>query len=84
MNINRIVVDARLEGTTTLDISLRLRRWPSGPQTLKGPYPRDANTPYNRVRAQGREAGLVIESSGVDDEWRLGTIRLDISEGPRR
>lgn len=80
MNINRIVIDADIDSPTSLSLTLQARRWPNGTLVEKGPYACTSSTKYNRVRAQGRQVGLKIESTGDADRWRLGTIRMDISK----
>lgn len=82
INISKVVFDATCEGD--MDVELRLQRWPNGPLTTKGPFVQSSAVEYTGVRAQGRQAGFLWRSFGSDDYWRLGDIRYDISQGPRR
>lgn len=83
LNMRRVVMDARID-SGTLAVTLKFRRWPQGPLVTKGPYTFSGGTQYIDVRGQGRQVGALIQSAGATDDWRLGEIRLDISEGPLR
>jgi len=83
LNMRRIVLDARID-SGTLAVTLKLRRWPQAPLVTRGPYTFSGGTQYIDVRGQGRQVGQLIQSTGATDDWRLGEIRLDISEGPLR
>lgn len=82
LNVSKVVFDATCEGD--IDCEIRLRRWPNAPDVIKGPYPQTSSTQYTGVRGQGRQAGFLWRSFGYNDFWRLGDIRYDISQGPRR
>ena len=83
LNMRRIVLDARIDSGTLWD-TLKFRRFPQGPLTTRGPYTFSGGTQYIDVRGQGRQVGQLIESTGATDDWRLGDLRLDFSEGPLR
>lgn len=83
LNMRRVVLDARID-SGTLAVTLKFRRWPQAPVVTKGPYTVSGGTQYIDVRGQGRQVGMLIQSSGATDDYRLGEIRLDISEGPLR
>ena len=81
--MRRIVLDARIDSGTLRD-TLKFRRFPQGPLTTRGPYTFSGGTQYIDVRGQGRQVGQLIESTGATDDWRLGDLRGDFSEGPLR
>ena len=83
LNMRRIVLDARIDSGTLRD-TLKFRRFPQGPLTTRGPYTFSGGTQYIDVRGQGRQVGQLIESTGATDDWRLGDLRGDFSEGPLR
>lgn len=82
LNVRRCVFDADITGVAGLVI--RTRRWPNGPEQVKGPYTLRQDTTKVDLRQQGRQAGFRIESDGTDDYWRIGNVRFDISQGPQR
>lgn len=82
LNISRATLDS--VGSGAVRLTLKARRWPTSPETVKGPYLVAPNTPYVDLRVQGRQIGLRLESNGTNDFWRLGSLRLDMSHGPRR
>jgi hypothetical protein len=63
-----------------LTVHLLLRSYPqstAAPSSLD-PYVIAPNTEKVDTRARGRQISLRIESDEVDDNWRYGTLRVDI------
>lgn len=82
MAVHRVVPDLELAGT--LDLRLETRRWPQGP--VEANKTRTFTTTMQKIdiRAQGRQASLEFTADAVGDWFRLGDIRLDITEAGRR
>jgi len=77
--VKRIVPDFSTQ-VGTLDFYVVSRAFavpPDQPSSLT-PYSFTSTTQKIDTRIRGRAISLKIESSAVDDSWRLGSIRLDI------
>lgn len=63
-----------------LTVHLLLRAYPQSTATPSSldPYVIAPNTEKVDTRARGRQISLRIESDAVDDNWRYGTLRVDI------
>jgi hypothetical protein len=63
-----------------LTVHLLLRSYPQSTATPSSldPYVIAPNTEKVDTRARGRQISLRIESDAVDDNWRYGTLRVDI------
>ena len=63
-----------------LTVNLLLRPYPqasASPSSLD-PYLIAPGTQKVDTRARGRQIAIKIDSSGVDTNWRYGTLRVDI------
>jgi hypothetical protein len=63
-----------------LTVKLLLRPYPQGsaiPSSLD-PYVITPTTQKVDTRARGRQISIEIESDGLGDDWRFGTLRVDI------
>jgi hypothetical protein len=83
--VKRIVPDFSNQ-VGTLDFYVVSRAFavpPDQPSSLT-PYAFTATTQKIDTRIRGRAISLKIESSAVDDTWRLGSIRLDIQPDGKR
>jgi hypothetical protein len=56
---------------------------PNGP-LITGPFTCNTTTTFVSTRVRGRQVSLKIENDAVDESWRYGTLRLDVSAGGRR
>jgi len=52
--------------------------------TITGPFTITSSTTKVDTRVRGRQVSLKIENTGLDQNWRYGTLRLDIEAGGRR
>jgi hypothetical protein len=82
MAVHRIVPDLEFSGS--LDIRLETRRWPQGPVEANKTRTFTPTMSKIDVRAQGRQASLEFTTDAIGDWFRLGDIRLDITEAGRR
>lgn len=85
MNVRRFVVDRKFGSgsTPSFTVTLSAKRWPLATAVTQT-YTMAATTQYNDARLQGRQIGMKLETSGTNDSWRLGDIRMDLSEGSLR
>lgn len=84
LNWTRLVLDSVTGSNTTLQAYFYLRDWPNGTERTKGPYTWTSSTEKIDVRLSGREIELEVRSVGTDDDWRLGSVRGDLTMGRRR
>lgn len=75
--IRRVVPDATIPPSKTLNFDLSTHRYPNSPAITKGPYPVTQDTQKVSLRARGRQVSMRFYSSDIDNNWRLGTFRLD-------
>ncbi len=77
--IRKVVTDMNIKsGSAT--ITIKARKYPNGAQVTKGPYEITSTTEKINFRIRGRQISYRIESTGADDDWRLGSPRFDIQE----
>lgn len=74
----KLIPDERTQGQT--QVRFQTRPAPNGPETEHGPY---TMTDRTDVRFVGRQVALRIEGL-VDDDWRVGTPRLELQEKGKR
>tara|TARA_R100001377_G_scaffold84163_2_gene67104 strand:+ start:939 stop:2801 length:1863 start_codon:yes stop_codon:yes gene_type:complete len=77
MSVSRIVPDFKSQ-TGTVDLTFKTRPYPSGTQKTHGQFNITTSTTKKDTRIRGRQLSVRVESDGVDDDWRYGTLRLDI------
>jgi len=83
--VKRIVPDFSNQ-VGTLDFYVVSRAFAVPPDQVSSltPYSFTSTTQKIDTRIRGRAISLKIESSAVDDTWRLGSIRLDIQPDGKR
>tara|TARA_R100001163_G_scaffold64436_1_gene58673 strand:- start:847 stop:2337 length:1491 start_codon:yes stop_codon:yes gene_type:complete len=74
----QVISDEAVTGQA--QIKFKTRFTPNGSETEHGPYTLEN---YTDVRFSGRQFAMRIEGR-VDDDWRVGTLRLDAKTGGRR
>jgi len=77
MSVSRFIPDFKNQ-TGTVDVTLKTRPYPSGTQTSHGSFDVDTSTTKVDTRIRGRQVAVRVSSDAVDDNWRYGTMRLDI------
>tara|TARA_R110000782_G_scaffold139434_1_gene231970 strand:+ start:816 stop:2678 length:1863 start_codon:yes stop_codon:yes gene_type:complete len=77
MSVSRIIPDFKSQ-TGTVDLTFKTRPYPSGTQKTHGQFNITTSTTKQDTRIRGRQLSVRVESDGVDDDWRYGTLRLDI------
>jgi len=87
---NKYVPDFKTPSGDTLDdtvlISLKMRKYPGGPITTKGPYVVTGATEKVSTRLRGRELALRLDAftSSEATPWRMGETRLALQEDGQR
>jgi hypothetical protein len=78
VTVKRIVPDERTSGDVT--VSFRTRYYPNADRTDYGPY--DLSSPTDCLFT-ARQVQLTLTSASNDD-WRVGTFRLDVAQRGKR
>ena len=85
MSIRRFIPDF-LSQTGNTKVTLNLRDYPNSSQVSStlGPFTITSSTDKVDTRARARSVALKVENEGLNQDWKLGTFRLDIQAGGRR
>jgi len=85
MSIRRFIPDF-LTQTGTTRITLYLRDYPNSSQVSStlGPFDITSSTTKQDTRARARSVALKVENTAINQDWKLGTFRLDLQAGGRR
>ena len=82
MRISRFIPDF-IDQTGTTKVSFTTRNYPnSTPVTTD--FTIDATTTFKSTRIRARSVALKVSNTGTNQDWKLGTFRLDISPGGMR
>ena len=79
LSISRFLPDFKtLTGNAT--VTLKLKRFPSSTATssVYSPFTVTSSSTQFNTRARGRFASVSIANAAIDDNWRFGTMRLDV------
>lgn len=86
--LDRIIPDlTNRDGSTltgNLNFYVNYRQYPGAPLQTKGPYVVSAATTKIDLRVRARQMALVLESAGLNQSWRLGTLRFRIAPDGQR
>ena len=85
MKIRRFIPDF-LSQTGNTQITLNLRDYPNSSQASSslGPFTIDSTTTKVDTRARARAVSLKVENTGTNQDWKIGTFRLDVQADGRR
>ena len=82
MRISRFIPDF-INQTGNTQVSFTTRMYPnSTPQTTN--FAIDATTTFKSTRVRARSIALKVSNTDINQDWKLGTFRLDISPGGMR
>jgi len=82
MRISRFIPDF-ISQTGNTQISFTTRAYPnSTPVTTN--FPIDSTTTFKSTRIRARSIALKVSNTGSNEDWKLGTFRLDIAPGGMR
>ena len=96
--VDKIIPDIRMGSGTTLQLSVNTKKYPNvttddtsfnffapaNQGLTKGPFTLNARTQKISMRAKGRQMSLRVQSSGSNDEWTMGTFRINAREDGMR
>ena len=77
MSISRFIPDFKNQ-TGTVDVTVKTRPYPAGTQTNHGSYAITTSTTKKDTRIRGRQIAIRVASDAADEDWRYGTLRLDM------
>ena len=81
--INKVVPDFQnMEGNAV--ITLKTRDYPNDTRTTGEAVTVNNTTKFYNTRIRGRQSSLRIENEDVGDNWRFGTIRINIKADGKR
>tara|TARA_R100000501_G_scaffold753_1_gene3059 strand:+ start:95 stop:670 length:576 start_codon:yes stop_codon:yes gene_type:complete len=85
MKIRRFIPDF-LSQTGNTQVTLNLRDYPNSSQSGSslGPFTITSSTTKVDTRARARSVSLKVENTGTDQDWKVGTFRLDVQADGRR
>ena len=85
MKIRRFIPDF-LSQTGNTQVTLNLRDYPNSSQASSslGPFTIDSTTTKVDTRARARAVSLKVENTGTNQDWKIGTFRLDVQADGRR
>jgi len=77
MSISRFIPDFKNQ-SGDVDVTIKTRPYPTGTQTSHGSYAISTSTTKQDTRIRGRQVAIRVESDEAGDDWRYGTLRLDM------
>ena len=85
MKVRRFIPDF-ISQTGATRVTINLRDFPNDSRASSslGPFDITSSTKKVDTRARGRAVSLKIENTSTNQDWRLGTFRLDIQPDGRR
>ena len=82
MRISRFIPDF-INQTGTTQVSFTTRAYPNSTPTTTN-FPIDSTTTFKSTRIRARSIALKVSNTGSNQDWKLGTFRLDIAPGGMR
>ena len=83
MSIRRILPDFKNQ-VGNVDVTMQTRPYPSATQTTHGPFEITTSTTKKDTRIRGRQLSLKLESNATGENWRYGTLRVDMQPDGKR
>ena len=84
MELRRIIPDLILSSGGSVDFTVKHRRYPVATETTETSQQVTETTSKLDYRVQARQMSLRISCNGVNDDFRLGDIRMDVTPGGYR
>ena len=81
--INKIIPDFQNQ-TGNATITLRVKDYPNDTATVGETLTVSNTTSFLNTRIRGRQTNIKIENSALDDNWRFGTLRVNIKQDGKR
>jgi len=82
MRISRFIPDF-IEQTGTTAVNFKTRIYPNSTAVTNN-FTCTSSTTKKDVRVRARQIALEVANTGIAEDWKLGTFRLDIHPGGRR
>ena len=82
MRISRFIPDF-INQTGTTQVSFTTRAYPNSTPTTTN-FPIDSTTTFKSTRIRARSIALKVSNTGSNQDWKLGTFRLDVAPGGMR
>ena len=82
MRISRFIPDF-INQTGDTQVSFTTRMYPNS-TPITTDFAIDATTTFKSTRVRARSVALKVSNTGTNQDWKLGTFRLDISPGGMR
>jgi len=82
MRISRFIPDF-IDQTGDTQISFTTRNYPNSTPTTTN-FTATSATTFKSTRLRARSIALKVSNTGANENWKIGTFRLDISPGGRR
>jgi len=82
MRISRFIPDF-IDQTGTTAIKFKTRIYPNSAQVTNS-FTCTSSTTKKDIRVRARQIALEVANTGANENWKLGTFRLDIHPGGRR
>jgi len=83
MFANKIIPDYTLGTGQAVNFSFKVRNYPNGTESEKGPYTINQNTNKVDVRMRGRQAAIRVSGTN-SGQWRWGAVRLAVQPDGER
>jgi len=80
--LSKLIPDAEITGI--LDFSVKVRKYPHGTETTKGPYDVTSATERLSFRAKGRQARIRLACDSIGDTFKWREPRFDITVSGKR
>jgi hypothetical protein len=82
MRISRFIPDF-INQTGDTQVSFTTRMYPNS-TPITTDFSIDATTTFKSARVRARSVALKVSNTGTNEDWKLGTFRLDIAPGGMR
>jgi len=81
--INKVIPDFQNQ-TGNAIITLSVKDYPNDTATVGETLTVSNTTGYLNTRIRGRQSNIKIQNNDIDDNWRFGTIRVNIKQDGKR
>ena len=81
--INKIIPDFQNQTGNTV-ITLNVKDYPNDSATVGETLTVNNTTRFVNTRIRGRQSNIKIENTAVGDNWRFGTLRVNIKQDGKR
>jgi len=83
MFIDKIIPDYTFDAGEEITFNIKVKDYPTGTETTKGPFTISQNTQRINMRARGREATVRLSATN-EGAWRWGAVRMSMQPDGER